>query len=64
MTANLGSGAYANCGNINVGLLAPTLPHQTLCIGFNDGSVQAMNARQGLMLNGKRIHKDIIYNPD
>ena len=62
-SANLGSGAYVNCGNFDVVKLAPSFPHDMMTIGYNDGSAEAMNVRQALILNGKRLMKDIIYAP-
>jgi hypothetical protein len=64
MTAHLGAAAaYTNCGNIVMTELTPSFPHETLCIGFNDGSAQALPVRQALTMNGKRLMKDLMYNP-
>ena len=62
-TANLPSAAYVNCGTINIDALNPSFPHDNMSIGYNDGSAEALNVRQALTLNGKRLMKDIIYNP-
>ncbi len=59
--SNLPSAAYVNCGNINMGLLVPAFPHDMITLGYNDGSAEALNARQGLTLNGKRTWRDMIY---
>ncbi|MDX9979438.1 MAG: type II secretion system protein [Lentisphaeria bacterium] len=57
------SGTYVNCGNMNLDLLNPAFPHDTLTIGYNDGSAESMIVRQALTLGGKRLWRDIIYNP-
>jgi prepilin-type N-terminal cleavage/methylation domain-containing protein len=54
-------GTYRNCGNWDV--IAPTMPHDTFCIGFNDGSAQALPARAAVYINGKYVLKYRVYNP-
>ena len=53
--------AYTNCGTINTQFLVPRFPHGTLCVGFNDGSAAALPVRQALIMNGKRLMKDLIH---
>jgi prepilin-type N-terminal cleavage/methylation domain-containing protein len=61
--SHLPSAAYVNCGTIDLNQLNPAFPHDTMTIGYNDGSAESVIVRQALTLNGKRLMKDIIYNP-
>ena len=54
-------GTYQNCGSWSV--VAPIMPHDTFCIGFNDGSAGALPARSALYINGQYVLKNRVYNP-
>jgi len=61
--AHLPNAAYVNCGNVDMGLLTPAMPHGNFVIGYNDGSAEALNVRNALRINGRYLMKDIIYVP-
>jgi prepilin-type N-terminal cleavage/methylation domain-containing protein len=60
--ADLGPAGYANCGTVLPGM-SPTFPHETICIGYNDGSAVALTVREAMNIRGRRLVKDIIYDP-